>query len=48
MDERNRLQEAIKQIRLAKQEVEKPEVSQELEQALEALQTALESLEDDR
>ena len=43
----NRLEEAIKQIRIVKEKVDDPEVSQESEQALEALQNAVESLEDD-
>lgn len=43
----NRLKEAIKQIRIVKEEVDDSEVSQELEQAREALQNAVESLEDD-
>jgi len=43
----NRLKEALKQIRIVKEEVDDPEVSQELEHALEALQNAVESLEDD-
>jgi len=42
----NRLDEAIKQIRIVKEEVDDPEVSEELEQALEALQSAVVSLED--
>lgn len=40
-----RLEEAIKQTRLAKQEVERSEASQYLEQGLESLQDGLESLE---
>ena len=43
----NRLKEAIKQARLAKQEVEDPDVSQELEDTIEGLQNSLEALEDD-
>jgi len=43
----NRLEEAIKQIRIVRDEVDDPEVSQELKQALEALQNATESLEGD-
>jgi hypothetical protein len=43
----NRLKEAIKQIRIVQEEVDDPEVSGELERALEALQNAVESLEDD-
>ena len=43
----NRLKEAIKQAQLGKQEVDDPDVSQELEDAIEALQNALEPLEDD-
>ncbi|WP_158600461.1 hypothetical protein [Haloarcula sp. Atlit-7R] len=42
----NRLKEAIKQIQIVKEEVDDPEVSAELEQALEALENAVESLED--
>jgi len=45
MEVKNRLQEAIKQTRIAKQEVENSEVSQDLEQALESLQNGLEALE---
>jgi hypothetical protein len=40
-----RLEEAIKQTRLAKQEVERSEASRSLEQGLESLQDGLESLE---
>jgi len=43
----NRVKEAIKQTRLAKQEVDDSGVSEELERALEALQDASETLEDD-
>ena len=43
----NRIQEAIKQIQLAKQEVDQSDVSQELDQSLEALQDAVEALDDD-
>jgi hypothetical protein len=43
-----RLEEAIKQVRLAKQEVAEPEVARELEESLESLQSALESLEENR
>ncbi|MDS0223751.1 hypothetical protein NDI54_20630 [Haloarcula sp. S1AR25-5A] len=43
----NRLNEAIKQIRIVKEKVDDPELSGELERALEALQNAVESLEDD-
>ncbi|WP_336339408.1 hypothetical protein [Haloarcula brevis] len=43
----NRVKEAIKQTRLAKQEVDDSTVSKELEHALEALEDALETLEDD-
>jgi|GEM_PF-1772405 len=43
----NRLKEAIKQIRIVKENLDDPEMSGELEQALEALQNAVESLEDD-
>lgn len=43
----NRIQEAIKQTRLAKQEVEESEVSRDLEQALESLQNGLESVKKD-
>jgi len=42
----NRLKEAIKQIRIVKEEVDDPEVSGELERALEALENAVESLEE--
>ena len=43
----NRLKESIKQIRIVKENLDDPEMSGELEQALEALQNAVESLEDD-
>jgi hypothetical protein len=42
-----RLQEASKQVRLAKQEVEQPDISRELEQSVEALQNAMVLLDDD-
>jgi ribosomal protein L1 len=42
-----RLNEAIKQTRIGKEEVDDPEVLEELEQALEALQNAVEALEDE-
>ena len=42
-----RLKEAIKQIKIVKEEVDDPEVSEELERALEALQNPVESLEGD-
>jgi len=42
----SRLKEAIKQIRIVKEKVDDPEVSGELERALEALENAVESLED--
>ena len=45
MEVTNRLQEAIKQTRIAKQEVEESEVIRDLEQALELLEKGLESLE---
>jgi len=45
MDVTDRLQEAIKQTKIAKQEVGESEVSRNLEQALESLQNGLESLE---
>ncbi|NLV08010.1 hypothetical protein [Haloarcula rubripromontorii] len=47
MKVKNRLQEALKQVQLAKEEVDRSDVSQELDQSLEALQNALESFEDD-
>jgi len=47
MEVKNRLQEAIKQIQLAKQEVDQSDVSQELDQSLEALQDAVETLDDE-
>jgi len=47
MEVESRLQEAIKQIQLAKQEVDQSDVSQELDQSLESLQTALEAFDDD-
>ena len=37
----------MKQIRIVKEEVDDPEVSGELERALEALQNAVKPLEDD-
>jgi len=43
----NRIEEAVKQIRIVKEEVDDPEVSQELKHALESLQKAVKSLEDD-
>jgi len=43
----NRSNEAIKQTRVVKDEVDDSEVLQELEHALEALQKALKALEDD-
>jgi len=43
----NRVEEAIKQTRLAKQEVDDSSVSKKLEHALEALKDASETLEDD-
>jgi len=42
----NRLKEAIKQTQIVKDEVDDPEVSQELELALESLQNAVALLED--
>ncbi|MGB9950878.1 hypothetical protein ACOZ4F_00515 (plasmid) [Haloarcula marismortui] len=47
MEVKNRLQEAVKQIQLVKQEVNQSDVSQELDQSLEALQNALEAFNDD-
>jgi len=47
MDVSNRVKEAIKQVRLAKQEVEDPDAFEDLERSLEALENALDSLEDD-
>jgi hypothetical protein len=47
MELSDRIEEAVKRVRLAKQEVEDPDVSYDLEHSLEALQDALESLEDD-
>ncbi|WP_158600536.1 hypothetical protein [Haloarcula sp. Atlit-7R] len=47
MKVKNRLQEARKQISLAKEEVDQSDVSQALEQSLEALQNAVEALGDD-
>jgi len=47
VDLTSRLKEAIKQARLAKQEVDDADVAEELEDVLEALQDALEALEDD-
>jgi len=44
----NRLNEAIKQIRIVKEEIDDPEVAGELERALEALENAVESLENDK
>ncbi|WP_434530076.1 hypothetical protein ACODNH_02125 (plasmid) [Haloarcula sp. NS06] len=47
MEVTNRVKEAIKQTRLAKQEVDDSTVPKELENALEALEDASETLEDD-
>jgi len=47
MNMTNRVKEPIKQTQLAKQEVEDSAVSKELERALEALEDASETLEDD-
>jgi len=47
MEVTNGVKEAIKQARLAKQEVDDTSVSEELERALGALQDASETLEDD-
>ncbi|MFU1783261.1 hypothetical protein ACM16X_17990 [Haloarcula japonica] len=43
----SRLKEAIKQIRIVKEDTDGPEVTQELEQALESLENAVEMLEND-
>lgn len=43
----NRLNEAIKQIRIVKEEVDDSEVTKELEHVLESLNDAVEMLEDD-
>ncbi|MFY4814509.1 hypothetical protein ACOJIV_17700 [Haloarcula sp. AONF1] len=47
MEVTNRVKEAIKQTRLAKQEVDDSAVSKELEHALEALEDVSETLEAD-
>ncbi|WP_158600560.1 hypothetical protein [Haloarcula sp. Atlit-7R] len=47
MEVKNRLQEALKQISLAKEEVDQSDVAQELEQSLEALHNALEALDEE-
>jgi hypothetical protein len=47
MEVTNRVKEAIKQTRLAEQEVDDSTVSKELEDALEALKDAAETLADD-
>ncbi|WP_275039454.1 hypothetical protein [Haloarcula japonica] len=41
------MKEAIKQIRIVKEDIDDPEVTQELEQALESLENAVEMLEND-
>ncbi|WP_336338717.1 hypothetical protein [Haloarcula brevis] len=46
MDVTTRLEESIKQVRLAKQDVTDPEVVRELEETLESLRSTLESLEE--
>lgn len=46
MKVKSRLQEADKQLRLGKAEVKKSDVSQELEQSIDALQSAMELLDD--
>ncbi|GAA5434552.1 hypothetical protein Hjap01_04044 [Haloarcula japonica] len=43
----SRMKEAIKQIRIVKEDIDDPEVTQELEQALESLENAVEMLEND-
>lgn len=48
MDVTNRLEEAIKQVRLAMQEIEDPDVSKDLEEGRESLRKALEALEESR
>jgi len=47
MNDINRVQEAIKQVRLAKQKKENSAVSQDLEKAIETLENAVESLEEE-
>ena len=47
VDVTNRLNEVVKQIRIVKEEVNDPEVTTELEQALEPVNIAIETLEDD-
>ncbi|QUJ73970.1 hypothetical protein [Haloarcula marismortui] len=47
MDVTDRVKEAIKQTRLAKQEVDDADVSEELKDAIEALEDASETLADD-
>ncbi|MFU1783334.1 hypothetical protein ACM16X_18370 [Haloarcula japonica] len=46
IDMTNRLKEAIKQIRIVKEEVDDPEVNKELEHALDSLKDVVEMLED--
>jgi hypothetical protein len=43
----SRLKEAIKQIRIVKEDIDDPEVTKELEHALEPLNNAVGRLEDD-
>lgn len=43
----NRLGEAIKQIRIVKEDVDDPELNKELEHALEPLNNVVEIVEDD-
>lgn len=43
----DRLREAIKQIRIVKEDTDDPEVIQDLEQAVESLENAVEILEND-
>ena len=43
----DRLSEAIKQIRIVKEDTDDPEIIQELEQAVESLENAVERLKND-
>ena len=43
----DRLREALKQIRIVKEATDDPEVTHDLEQALESLESAVERLEND-
>lgn len=47
MNDINRLREAIKQVRLARERKENSTASQDLEEALESLENVVESLEEE-